>query len=65
MPGTTAELQRLAIEYVSQYQPCTANRLVKALRENGASHRAANETLFALMRDGHVRRTWTGKLVLP
>lgn len=65
MPGTTAELQRLAIEFVVQHQPCTANRLVKALLETGASHRAANETLFALMRGGHVRRTWTGKLVMP
>jgi hypothetical protein len=65
MGGTTAELQRLAIEIVAQNQPCTANYLVKALRGAGASHRAANETLFALIRNGYVRRTWNGKLKLP
>jgi hypothetical protein len=65
MGGTTAELQRLAIEIVADHEPCTANYLVKALRDVGASHRAANETLFALIRNGYVRRTWNGKLKLP
>jgi hypothetical protein len=65
MTGTTPQLQRLAIDIVANNQPCTPNALVKALRGHGAGHRAANETLFALIRDGHVRRTWNGKLKLP
>ena len=65
MSGTTPQLQRLAIEIVANNEPCTANALVRALRRQGASHRAANETLFALIRSGYVRRTWNGKLKLP
>lgn len=65
MPGTTPELQTLALQFVASHQPCTANHLVRALLDQGASHRAANETLFALIRDKRVRRTWSGKLTIP
>lgn len=65
MPGTTPELMRLAAEYVGANEPCTPNRLTKMLRQAGASTRAANETLFFMIRDGYLRRTWNGKLKLP
>ena len=66
MSGTTAELKRVAIAIVRDEQPCRPNRLVKRLRsEHGASHRAANETLLTLIRDGLLRRTFSGKLVVP
>lgn len=66
MPGTTPELKRLAIEIVAANQPCSPNYFKRALkREGGASERAANETLLTMIRDGELRRTWNGKLVLP
>lgn len=65
MPATTPELMRLAAEYVGANEPCTANSLVKMLKQSGASTRAANETLLFMIRDGHLRRTWNGKLTLP
>ena len=65
MPGTTPELRALALAIVEANEPCTANHLVSTLKRQGASTRAANETLFTLMRDGYVRRTWNGKLKLP
>jgi hypothetical protein len=65
MAGTTPELMRFAVEIVGANEPCKPNHLVKTLKQNGASTRAANETLFVLMRDGHVRRGWNGKLKLP
>ena len=65
MAGTTPELMRLGAEIVGAHEPCKPNYLVKMLKRYGASTRAANETLFALMRDGYVRRTWNGKLRLP
>ncbi len=65
MPGTNQYFKQLAMEIVARNQPCTPNHLVKALKQNGASVQAANETLFTLMRDGYLKRTWNGKLVLP
>lgn len=65
MPGTDPQLQELAMAIVAQREPCKPNDLVKALKQQGASVRAANETLFALMQQGRVRRTWNGKLRLP
>lgn len=65
MPGTTPELMRLAAEYVGANEPCTANNLVRMLKQSGASTRAANETLLFMIRDGYLRRTWNGKLKLP
>lgn len=64
MPGTNPELMRLGREIVAANQPMAPNNLVKALRQHGASVRAANETLFALMGKGYVQRTWNGKLVV-
>lgn len=65
MAGTTPELKALALAIIGANEPCTANHLVAALKRQGASTRAANETLFTLIRDGYVRRTWNGKLRLP
>ena len=65
MAGTTPELMRVGIEIVGANEPCKPRHLRKMLRRHGASVRAANETLLILMRDGHVRRTWNGKLRLP
>jgi len=65
MPGSTPELMRVALEFVAANEPCTANNLVRMLKQSGASTRAANETLLVAIRDGRVRRTWNGKLTLP
>lgn len=63
MGGTNQELRRAAIDYVASCQPCKPNDLLKWLRQSHeASHRAANETLLTLVRDGYLRRTFTGKL---
>jgi hypothetical protein len=56
---------RLGIEIVRANEPCKPNDLVRALKQQGASTRAANETLFGLMHRGYVKRTWNGKLKLP
>jgi hypothetical protein len=65
MAGTTPELMQLGLEIVGANQPCKPTVLRKELRRSGASVRAANETLLFLIRDGHVRRTWNGRLTLP
>jgi hypothetical protein len=63
MAGTNEQLRRLGVEYVAANQPCRPNDLVRWLRKQcGASTRAANETLLTLLRDGYLRRTFTGKL---
>jgi hypothetical protein len=49
----------------ASYEPCKPNDLVRALKQQGASTRAANETLFGLMHREYVKRTWNGKLKLP
>jgi hypothetical protein len=64
MAGTTPELMRLGLEIVGANEPCKPGYLRRVLRQNGASVRAANETVLFLIRDGHVRRTWSGKLRL-
>jgi hypothetical protein len=64
--GTNDSLRRVAIEVVGQNQPCRPYHLLGTLRqEYGASVRAANETMFTLLRDGLLKRTWTGKVKLP
>ena len=65
MSGTTPELMQLAVEIVRANEPCTANHLRSSLKRQGASTRAANETLLTMIRHGYVRRTWNGKLKLP
>src|SRR5262245_33844660 len=57
-------LRRMAIACVANNQSCTANQLVARLREAGASQAEANGILFELIRDGPVRRTFTGDLYL-
>jgi hypothetical protein len=59
------ELMQFALQVVAANEPCKPGYLRKVLRQNGASVRAANETLLFLMRDGRVRRTWNGKLRIP
>jgi hypothetical protein len=59
---TTPELMRLGLRTVAENEPCKPSLLRKVLRQQGASVRAANETLLILVRDGHVQRTWNGKL---
>jgi hypothetical protein len=61
----TPELMQFALQIVAANEPCKPGYLRKVLRQNGASVRAANETLLFLMRDGRVRRTWNGKLRIP
>jgi hypothetical protein len=66
MAGTNQELRRIAIAIVGETQPCKPYELLRRLRkEYGASHRAANETILTLLRDGLLRTNFTGKLVLP
>jgi hypothetical protein len=65
MGGTNVEWKQLAVQVVAQGQPCKPNDLIKALEGYGASVRAANETLLTMIRDGQLKRTWNGKLVLP
>jgi hypothetical protein len=66
MPGTNEALRRTAIEIVAANEPCKPYDLLKVLRtQYGASHRAANETMLTLIRDGYLRTNFTGKLVLP
>jgi hypothetical protein len=66
MGGTNEYFRQIAIEIVAENQPCRPYYLLGRLRkEYGASVRAANETMFTLMRDGILRRTFTGKLKLP
>jgi hypothetical protein len=65
MSGTNGRWLGLAIEIVRADEPCRPATLRTALRRAGASVREANETLLGMIRDGHVRRTWNGKLRLP
>lgn len=64
MPGGSGDpLIDSAVQYVSANDPCKPNDLVRWLRKSqGASHQAANVTLMKLIRDGHVKRTMSGKL---
>jgi hypothetical protein len=66
MPGTNEDLKRAAIAVVGEMQTCRPHQLQSILqRQYGASVRAANETMFQLMRDGYLKRTFTGKLTVP
>jgi hypothetical protein len=65
MAGTTPEIMAVALAIVGQNEPCKPAQFRRELQQRGASVRAANETLLMLIRDGRVRRTWNGKLVLP
>jgi hypothetical protein len=63
--GTDYKLQQLALLLVKQSQPLDPHRFQEVLQAGGHSVQAVNETLFGLIRDGRVKRTSTGKLVLP
>ena len=59
-------LRKAAIAIVAQGQPCTANDLANRLQQGyGASHGEANRILLELSRDGPIRRTCLGELVMP
>jgi hypothetical protein len=59
-------LKQIAVAIVAEAQPCRPNDVVRRLRgEFGASHAEANRTLLELIRDGYLRRTFFGELVLP
>jgi hypothetical protein len=61
-----SELAEIAVAIVAANQPLKPNDLLKTMRkQHGASHREANTTFLMLLRDGRIRRTFTGKLVLP
>ena len=65
MPGTNEALRATAIQIVAAREPCKPNDLLKILRkEYGASHRAANETMLTLIRDGYLSTNFSGKLVV-
>jgi hypothetical protein len=62
----TPELRAAVVEVLAELGPTRPNKLLKRLRkEYGASHRAANETMFRMMHDGSIRRTFAGKVKLP
>jgi hypothetical protein len=66
MNGMNDELRRAAVAIVAMHQPCSPYTLLDALkREYGASTAAANTTMLTLIRDGQLRRTFDGKLILP
>ena len=66
MPNRSQELQAIAIAIVGENQPCKPYYLLDRLkREYGASHGEANQTLLVLIRDGRLKRTFFGDLVLP
>ena len=62
----STQLRQIAIAIVTETQPCKPNNLVARLRNQfGASHAEANRVLLELIRDGPVKRTFFGKLVVP
>jgi hypothetical protein len=62
----TPELRSATLELLARLQPVGPHKLLTTLRkEYGVSHRAANETVFRMMHEGAIRRTFFGKLKLP
>jgi hypothetical protein len=65
MAGTNDYLRAKGVQIVALRQPCEPNAFLEILRDQyGASHRAANETMLTLIRDGHIKTNFSGKLVL-
>lgn len=66
MTNQIERLQQIAIRLVAETQPTSAVNVISRLkREAGASHHEANSTVLRLIRDGRVKRTFLGKLILP
>jgi hypothetical protein len=66
MPDRSQELQRFAVAIVAKSQPMKPYDLLNRLKsEHGASHAEANRTMLTLIRDGGLKRTFLGELVLP
>ena len=64
--AASPELRAAALDLLAQLQPVRPHKLIDTLRkQNHVSHRAANETIFRLMHEGAIQRTFTGKLKLP
>jgi hypothetical protein len=59
------DLRQIAIAAVARLQPCRPEALVSQLRQAGASEARANRMILELIRDGNVKRTAFGELVLP
>ncbi len=56
---TKEVLRQIAVDIVTESQPCRPHYLQGRMKnEYGTSHREANETLFILMRDGGLKRTF-------
>jgi hypothetical protein len=66
MSYTQEQLRQIAVTIVAKNQPCKPYTLLDILkRQYGASHGDANRTMLELIRDGRVKRTFFGDLVLP
>lgn len=61
----SGDLRQFAIAVVARLQPCRPDALVSQLRLAGASEARANRMILELIRDGSVKRTGFGELVLP
>ncbi len=61
----SGNLRQFTIAVVARLQPCRPDALVSQLRQAGASEALANRTILELIRDGHLKRTGFGELVLP
>jgi hypothetical protein len=60
------DLSQIAITIVAARQPCSPYTLLDRLKNDfGASTAQANTTMLTLIRDGQIRRTSDGRLVLP
>ena len=60
------DLRQIAVDIVAKSQPCRPHYLQRRMNnEYGTSHGEANQTLFTLMPDGELKRTFFGELVLP
>jgi hypothetical protein len=61
-----SELRAAVLQFLAEQGPVRPNKLLKHLRKNyGASQRAAGETMFRMIHDRSIRRTFFGKLRLP
>jgi hypothetical protein len=66
MRADTSQLRSAVLQLLAEQGPVRPNKLLKHLRKNyGASQRAAGETMFRMIHDGSIRRTFFGKLKLP
>ncbi len=66
MKPDTAEMRAAVLNVVAELQPVSFMKLKSRLRRDyGASEREANTTIFKMMHEGGIRRTFFGKFKLP